>query len=217
MPTTQYFPLVDGARYDYMYTSGPWATSTAVMHTGQTWAGVSGLTAMHTTYMCVAGVSCAPDATDFFRMDPDGMHYFGGTGANAPGTQYSMMTYTSPEWLLKNPVTPGTMMGGRRLSEHGDVAGRRHGHGQHDGRTELHEQLSSHALETVTTPAGTFANALHVHEQRGSGYVRDVWYAPGVGMVMMSDGTNTAILTGYTIPGAVPQPGGGRLRSHSLP
>jgi len=33
---TQYFPLVDGARYDYMYTSGPWATSTAVMHTGQT-------------------------------------------------------------------------------------------------------------------------------------------------------------------------------------
>ena len=22
--TTQYFPLVDGARYDYMYTSGPW-------------------------------------------------------------------------------------------------------------------------------------------------------------------------------------------------
>ena len=68
--TTQYFPLVDGARYDYMYTSGPWATSTAVMHAGQTWAGVSGLTAMHTTYMCNVGVTCAPDATDFFRMDP---------------------------------------------------------------------------------------------------------------------------------------------------
>src|SRR5512146_434688 len=98
VPTANYFPLVDGARYDYMYSSGPWATSTAVMHSGQTWAGVSGLTAMHTTYVCNAGVTCAPDATDFFRMDPDGMRYFGGTGANAPGTQFSMMTYTSPEW-----------------------------------------------------------------------------------------------------------------------
>ena len=138
--TTQYFPLVDGARYDYMYTSGPWSTSTAVMHAGQTWAGVSGLTAMHTTYTCVVGVNCAPDATDFFRMDPDGMRYFGGTGANAPGTQFSMMTYTSPEWLLKNPVTPGTMMGGpRRLPEYGDVDRRRHGYRQHDGRTKLHE------------------------------------------------------------------------------
>jgi hypothetical protein len=57
--------------------------------------------------------------------------------------------------------------------------------------------------------AGTFPNALHIHEQRGSGYVRDVWYAPGVGMVMMSDGSNTAMLTGYTMPGAVAQPGGG--------
>ena len=63
MSTSQYFPLVDGARYDYMYTSGPWATSTAVMHSGQTWAGVAGLTAMHTTYVCNAGVTCAPDAT----------------------------------------------------------------------------------------------------------------------------------------------------------
>jgi hypothetical protein len=53
------------------------------------------------------------------------------------------------------------------------------------------------------------ANALRVHEQRGSGQTRDVWYAPGVGRVMMSDGTGTAVLTGYTIPGAVAQPGGG--------
>lgn len=101
MSTSNYFPLVDGARYDYTYTSGPWATATAMTHTGQTWAGVSGLTAMHTTYVCAAGMSCAPDATDFYRMDPDGMHYFGGSGANAAGTQFSMMTYTSPEWLVR--------------------------------------------------------------------------------------------------------------------
>src|SRR6266542_6468533 len=65
------------------------------------------------------------------------------------------------------------------------------------------------ALETVATPAGTFSNALHVREQRGSGYVRDVWYASGVGMIKMTDATSAAVLTGYTIPGAVPQPGGG--------
>jgi hypothetical protein len=76
--TSQYFPLVDGARYDYLHLNGPWATSTAVVRSGQTWSGVAGLTAMHTTYVCNVGVTCAPDATDFYRMDPDGMRYFGG-------------------------------------------------------------------------------------------------------------------------------------------
>jgi len=61
------------------------------------------------------------------------------------------------------------------------------------------------ALETVATPAGTFSNTLHVREQRGSGYVRDVWYASGVGMIKMTDATSAAVLTGYTIPGAVAQ------------
>lgn len=208
MSTTQYFPLVDGARYDYMYTSGPWATSTAVMHSGQTWAGASGLTAMHMAYVCKAGVTCAPDATDFYRMDPDGMRYFGGTGANSAGTQFSMMNYTSPEWLLKNPVTPGTMMGGGYQDMEMWQTGVT-GTGSMMGGQSYMSSYQALALETVTTPAGTFANALHVREQRGSGYVRDVWYAPGVGMIQMNDGTNAAVLTGYTIPGAVAQPGGG--------
>ena len=210
MSTAQYFPLVDGARYDYMHTSGPWATSTAIMHSGQTWGGVSGLTAMHTTYVCNAGVTCAPDATDFFRMDPDGMHYFGGTGANAAGTQFSMMSYTNPEWLLKNPVRPGTMMGGSgggyqnmEMWQAGVM-----GTNSMMGGQSYMSSYQAMALETVTTPAGTFADALHVREQRGSGYVRDVWYAPGVGMVRMSDGTSTAVLKAYTIPGAAPQPDG---------
>ncbi len=211
MSTAQYFPLVDGARYDYMYTGGPWATATAVMRAGQTWAGVSGLTAMHTTYVCNVGVTCAPDATDFYRMDPDGMRYFGGTGANAAGTQFSMMTYTNPEWLLKNPVSPGTMMGGpgggyqnMEMWQAGVT-----GTNSMMGGQSYTSSYQAMALETVTTPAGTFANALHVREQRGSGLVREVWYAPGVGMVRMNDGTNAAVLTGYTIPGAVAQPGGG--------
>ena len=57
------------------------------------------------------------------------------------------------------------------------------------GSQSYMSSYSAQALETVTTPAGTFTNALHVREQRGSGVVRDVWYAPGVGMVMMDDGT----------------------------
>ncbi len=210
MSTFNYLPLVDGARYDYMYTSGPWSTATSVMHGGQTWAGVSGLTAMHTTYVCNAGVSCAPDATDFFRMDPDGMRYFGGTGANASGTQFSMMTYTNPEWLLKNPVSPGTMMGGGGYLNvetwQASVMGTNSMMG---GGQSYMSSYQADSLETVTTPAGSFANALHVHEQRGSGYTRDVWYAPGVGVIKMDDGTNVAVLTGYTIPGAAPPPGGG--------
>jgi hypothetical protein len=209
MSTSQYFPLVDGARYDYMYTTGPWSTSTAVMHSGQTWAGVSGLTAMHTTYVCNVGVTCAPDGTDFYRMDPDGMRYFGGTGSNATGAQFSMMTYTSPEWLLKNPVTPGTMMAGGGYQNMEMWQAGVTGTNSMMGGQSYMSSYQAMALETVTTPAGTFANALHVREQRGSGYIRDVWYAPGVGMVQLNDGTNTAVLKGYTIPGAVAQPGGG--------
>lgn len=199
--TTPYFPLVDGARYDYMYTSGPWSTASATMHAGQTWAGVSGLTAMHTKYACNVGVTCAPDATDFFRMDPDGMHYFGGTGSNLTGTQYSMMSYSSPEWILKNPVTPGTMMGGGGYQNMEMWQAGVMGTNSMMGVQNYVSRYRALALETVSTPAGTFANALHIQEQRGSGYVRDVWYAPGVGMVKMADGTSTALLAGYTIPG----------------
>jgi hypothetical protein len=65
------------------------------------------------------------------------------------------------------------------------------------------------ARETVITPAGTFHDALHVRELRGAGDIRDVWYAPGVGMIKMTDGTSTAVLTGYTIPGAMAQSGVG--------
>jgi len=209
MSTAQYFPIVDGAQYDYIYTSGPWATSSAVMHTGQTWAGIAGLTALHTTYVCNAGVTCAPDATDFYRMDPDGMHYFGGTGANSSGTQFSMMTYTSPEWMLKNPVTPGSMMGAGGYQNMEMWQASVMGTGSMMGGQSYMSSYQALALETVDTPAGTFASALHVREQRGNGYSRDVWYAPGVGMVMMNDGTNAAKLMGYTLPGAVAQPGGG--------
>ena len=200
MSTSQYFPLVEGARYDYMYTGGPWSSSTAVMHGGQTWAGFPGLTAMHTTYTCRVGIECPPDATDFYRMDPDGMHYFGGTGSDASGARFSMMSLTNPEWILKNPAVPGTMMGGGYQNPdmwQANVSGSSSMMGS-QGYMSSYQAL---ALETVTTPAGTFSNALHVREQRGSGVVRDVWYAPGVGMVRMNDGSSTAELVRYSMAG----------------
>lgn len=211
LATSHYFPLVDGARYEYAHTGGPWSSSTVTVRTGQAWAGHTGLAAMHTTYTCVVGVACAPDATDFYRMDPDGLRYFGGTGADPSGTLFSMMSFSSPEWLLKNPVTPGAMMGGPG-GGYGNVevwGAAVYGTGSMMGTRSYTSSYRAQATETVTTPAGTFANALHVREDRGSGVVRDVWYAPGVGLVRMTDGMQTAMLSGYTIPGANPQPGGG--------
>lgn len=206
--TTGYFPLADGAHYEYVFTRGPWSSAQADVHAGQTWGGFTGLAAIHTTYACVPGVACAPDATDFYRMDNDGVHYFGGTGADPDGLHFGMLAYSSPEWLLRNPVTPGTMMGGMYQNA-GTWSASVHGTHSMMGGDDHASMYQALALETVTTPAGTFANALHVHEQRGAGYVRDVWYAPGVGMVKMEDATVGMMLSGYTIPGAVAQPGGG--------
>lgn len=209
--TSNHFPLVDGARHEYVHAGGPWATSTTIVRTGQAWAGYSGLAAMHTTYVCNVGVSCATAATDFYRVDADGVRHFGGTGADPSGSLYGMTALGQPEWMLKNPVMPGTMMGGpgggyaNAESWQAGVSGTGSMMGAYSYMSRYHAQ----AVETVTTPAGTFADCLHVREQRGNGYVRDVWYAPGVGMVRMQDANGTATLTGYTMPGPVAQPGGG--------
>jgi hypothetical protein len=137
---------------------------------------------MHCAYACNAGTACAPDATEFYGMGPDRAHYYGGTGADPSGNRFSMMSLTNPEWVMRNPVASGTMMGARGCMS----------------------TYFARSLEAVTTPAGTFANALHDREQRGDGTVRDVWHAPGVSMVMMDDGTQVMRLAGYAIPGGVP-------------
>jgi hypothetical protein len=204
MSTTQYFPLVDGARYEYVFVNGPRTTATAVMHGGQAWGGVTNLTSVHMTFVCKPATTCADDATDFYRMDPDGMHYYGGDG-NTPADDHFMMTYSSPEWMLKNPVLPGTMMGPG--SYQGAEMWQMSVQGM-NSMTGAQSHMSSYqalALESVTTPMGTFTGALHVHEQRGSGYSRDVWYSPGVGMVRWMDGTEEAVLAKVTMPtGPVP-------------
>jgi len=207
MMTTSYFPLVDGARYDYVFVSGPHTAATAVMHASQSWAGTSGLTSVHMSYVCQS-LPCNQDSVDFYRMDPDGMRYFGGDTATPDDTHY-MMSFSSPEWLLKSPVTPGTMMGsgmGYQSAEswQTSVAGMNTMMGA-QGYMSSYQAL---ALETVATPAGTFTNALHVHEQRGSGYQRDVWYAPGIGVVRWMDGVEEALLSKVTMPtGPVPKVG----------
>jgi hypothetical protein len=205
LATANYFPMVDGARYEYVHTGGPWAASTMVVHGGQTWAGHGDLYAMHVTYTCNVGAACAPDGTDFYGIGPHGVHYYGGTGANPLGTHYSMMSLTSPEWVLKNPVHPGTMMhgGGYANAERWSTAV--HGTGSMMGPQSYTSAYLAQNLETVVTPAGTFFDVLHVREERGSGAVRDIWYAAGVGIVMMDDGTQVMRLAGYTLPGAIAQ------------
>jgi hypothetical protein len=209
LSTAPYFPMVEGARYDYAHTGGAWSSSTMVVRGGQAWAGQAGLYAMHFTYACNAGAPCAPDATEFYGMGPDGVHYYGGTGSDPSGTRFSMTSLTSPEWVMRNPAFPGTMMAGGGYANAGSWTTSVRGTGSMMGAQSYMSTYFAQSLESVTTPAGTFANALHIREQRGSGAMRDVWYAPGVGMVMMDDGTQVMRLSGYTIPGAVAQPGAG--------
>lgn len=108
-----------------------------------------------------------------------------------------MMAFSGPEWLLRDPGTPGTMMGGGSYADAETWGTMVDGTGSMMGTRSYASSYRAQALEVVTTTAGTFADALHVREQRGSGYTRDVWYARGVGVVMMNDGTQTAVLTGY--------------------
>lgn len=209
LSTTSYFPMVDGAHYEYVHAGGPWASSSMSVRGGQTWAGQGGLYAMHFTYTCNAGVTCAPDATDFYGMGPDGAHYYGGTGFDAAGMRYSMMTLTNPEWIIRNPAYPGTMMAGGGYANAGMWTASVQGTGSMMGPQGYMSSYFAQGLETVVTPAGTFANCLHVREQRGSGIVRDVWYAKDVGIVMVDDGTQVMRLAGYSIPGTASAAAGG--------
>jgi hypothetical protein len=127
------------------------------------------------------------------------------------------MTLTSPEWVLRNPVVPGTMMAGGSYSNAGMWQAGVSGTGNMMGAQNYMSSYYAQALETITVPAGTFTSTLHVREQRGSGYVRDVWYAQGVGMVRMDDANGSAKLAGYTMPGAVAQPAGGAAAMPFMP
>lgn len=200
MSTAAYFPLVDGARYEYMFLRGANSTATAVMHTEQAWAGMTGLTALHMSLECTGGSPCTRDREDFYAMGADGVRWFGGSSSTPEGAHY-MMSLTSPEWLIKNPVTPGTMMGGGMGYQNAEqwqmsVSGMN----TMTGTVAYASMYQAMGLETVVTPAGTFANCLRVREKRGSGYERDVWYAHGVGMVRWSDANEEAVLVTMHIP-----------------
>jgi len=90
------------------------------MHAGQTWAGMSGLTALHMNLEC----------TDGRRARSIGGLLLNGGRRRAlvrrqfvtPAGAHYMMSLANPEWLIKNPVTPGTMMSGGmgyQNAEHG--------------------------------------------------------------------------------------------------
>jgi hypothetical protein len=166
--------------------------------------GATGLTSMHTTFVCATAAPYTQDSTDYFRMDPDGMHYLGGDSETPDDVHYTT-SFTMPEWLIKNPVAPGMMMGlgmGYGNTESWQIGV--DGSSSMMGPQHYTSSYQALALETVVTPAGTFTNALQVGEQRGSGCTRDVWYAAGVGMVCWMDADEEALLARMTPPaGAV--------------
>ncbi|HEX4934712.1 MAG TPA: hypothetical protein VFV33_16095, partial [Gemmatimonadaceae bacterium] len=202
MSTTGYFPLVDGARYEYVFLSGPHAAASAVMHGGQTWAGMGNLTGVHMRLTCRDVMPCVTDADDFYAMTPDGVRWYGGI-TSTPGGPHSMMTLTNPEWPIKNPVMPGTMMAGGMGSQNAEQwQGAVAGMSTMMGAVAYSSMYQAMGLETVTTPAGTFANCLRIHEKRGSGDERDVWYAPDLGIVRWTYGVEEAVLAKVTMPTA---------------
>lgn len=215
--TAAYFPLVDGARYEYVHAGGPWAASSIVVRTGQSWAGYSGLAAMHATYTCAAGVACAPDAVDFYGHYNDGVRHYGGAGADPSGAVFGMMALGSPEWILRDPVQPRSMMAAGADDGAGSWWTAVQGTDAMMGARVHTSTYTAIDIGSVTVPAGTFVDALHVREQRGSGVVRDVWYAAGVGMVRWEEGARVAMLSGYTMPGPLGQPAGGAAPMPFMP
>jgi hypothetical protein len=202
MSTSAYFPLVDGARYEYVFQSGPHATATAVMHGGQSWAGMSNVTGIHMTLACKDATPCVMDVDDFYSMGPDGVRWHGGRSSTPDGSPF-MTSLNPPEWRLKNPVVPGTMMGGGmgyQIVEQwqGPVSGMN----SMTGRMDYAGMYQAMGLETVVTPAGTFVDCLHVREQGPSGRQRDVWYARDVGIVRWIDDTEEAVLAAVRMPTA---------------
>jgi hypothetical protein len=112
----------------------------------------------------------------FLSDGPRWQRYFGGDGDTRDGDHF-MMTYSSPEWTLKNPASPGTMMGPGNYQGAETWQTTVTGMNSLMGPGNYTSTYQAQALETVTTPMGTFTNVLHVRELRGSDYVRDVWYA----------------------------------------
>jgi hypothetical protein len=108
----------------------------------------------------------------------------------------------SPDWMLKNPVSPGSMMGQPSTGAIDPETWQAAVSGMHSmlGAQSYSSSQRAEGLEAVTTPMGTFSGTLHVREQRGSGVVRDVWYAAGVGMVRWRQGDDEAILASVVMP-----------------
>ena len=95
MSTSDCFPLIDGARYEYAFIKGPRATATAVMHGGQTWAGVGNVTGVHMRSVCQDGTPCVVDQDDFYASGPDGVRWHGGRSSTVDGPHF-MTSLTHP-------------------------------------------------------------------------------------------------------------------------
>jgi len=127
MSTAQYFPLVDGARYEYMFVSGPRTTATAV----DAWRPVVGRRDeshhVHMTFACKPAIPCADDATDstgwtrrHALLRRRRQHFL--------PTDHVHDDYYGPEWMLKNPRDSRNDDGAGQLPGFRDVAdaGSRH-------------------------------------------------------------------------------------------
>ena len=126
-----------------MYSpGGPRVMATAVMHAGQSWAGATQLTGIHMTAVCKPAIPCTDDTTDFYRMDPDGMRYFGGDG-RTPGDVRRHDDADGPRMADEEPAVAREDDGtGNGYQNAGDGRPRCSGMNNDDGSAKLHERAT---------------------------------------------------------------------------
>lgn len=201
--TALYFPLLPGSVYQYRFTGGNAATATVTVSVGHTWGAITGLTQFDWRQTCRVGLVCGIVLHEYWRQDPAGLGYYGGYGELSNGAKNS--TYlTIPALVLPPTVVPGTpnWAGGILTYPDADMwTNQVAGTSTLFGPQTYTPVYAANTLETVSVPAGVFATALQVYENRG-GYRRNMWFAPGVGLVKYVELNSpvTVELFSYNIP-----------------
>jgi hypothetical protein len=195
-PAAPYFPLPNGATWTYAISGG----------------GTEVLTVVGTATFNGASVrvmrSQAGDET-YYTNDASGIRYHGAFFAD-PGGADETDTYMPPIGVATADVSLGMP-----VNTSGSVLIRVVG--SDDLQVSYNSASTPLGIETVTVPAGTFTNALHVrlavtYPELLFTQTVDTWVVPGIGPVKETSsdpftGQSTRELVSYSVPAIVPRRG----------
>lgn len=207
--TSAYFPLAAGSTYHYRFSGGNNDTASVVVSAGHTWGAVTGLVQFDWRLTCRPGLACGTVSQQYWRQDPAGLAWYGQHTEISTGAKDDT-NLTVPAIVLPPSVVPGTpkWVGATLTYPDADMwSNTVAGTSTLFGAQNYTPVYAANTLETVVVPAGTFANALQVYENRG-GYRRNMWFAPGVGLVKYVELNSPVVveLVSYTVPGGGTDP-----------